>query len=61
MVFDFGTGSGRVVTKTSGSGTGRVQSGQSSLAEHGGAYFSAISGSIKDPIATPGPYENEEV
>ena len=24
MVFDFGTGSGRVVTKTLGSGTGRV-------------------------------------
>ena len=38
-----------------------LQAGRSSLAEHGGAYFSAISGSIKDPIATPGPYENQEV
>ena len=28
----------------------RLQSGASSQAKHGGAYFSAVSGSIKDPI-----------
>ena len=39
----------------------KVQSGRSSLAKHGGAYFSAIYGSIEDPIAVPGPYENQEV
>ena len=38
-----------------------IQSGRSSLAKHGGAYFSAIYGSIEDPIAVPGPYENQEV
>ena len=37
-----------------------VQSGASSLAKHGGAYFSAVYGSIQDPIAAPGPYENQE-
>ena len=37
-----------------------VQSGASGLAKHGGAYFSAIYGSIQDPIAAPGPYENQE-
>ena len=37
-----------------------LQSGASSLAKHGGAYFSAIYGSLQDPIATPGPYENQE-
>ena len=37
-----------------------IQSGRSSLAKHGGAYFSAVNGSIKDPIAAPGPYENQE-
>ena len=37
-----------------------VQSGASSLAKHGGAYFSAVCGSIQDPIAAPGPYENQE-
>ena len=37
-----------------------VQSGQSSRAKHGGAYFSAVSGSIKDLIAAPGSYENKE-
>ena len=31
-----------------------VQSGASSLAKHGGAYFSAIYGSIEDPVAAPG-------
>ena len=40
--------------------TDRIQSGASSLAKHGGAYFSAVFGSIQDPIATPGPYENQE-
>ena len=34
-----------------------VQSGASSQAKHGGAYFSAVSGSIKDPIAVPGRHE----
>ena len=37
-----------------------VQSGASSLAKHGGAYFSAVCGSIQDPIAAPGAYENQE-
>ena len=30
-----------------------VQSGASSQSKNGGAYFSAVSGSIKDPIAVP--------
>ena len=34
-----------------------IQSGASSLAKHRGAYFSAIRGSIKDPIAVPGGHE----
>ena len=38
-----------------------LQSGRSSLAKHGGAYFSAVYGFMKDPIAAPGPYENQEV
>ena len=37
-----------------------VQSGRSSLAKHGGAYFLAVYGFMKDPIAAPGPYENQE-
>ena len=37
-----------------------LQSGASSLAKQGGAYFSAVCGSIQDPIAAPGPYENQE-
>ena len=37
-----------------------VQSGASSLAKHGGAYFSAVCGSKQDPIDAPGPYENQE-
>ena len=37
-----------------------VQSGRSSLAKHGGAYFSAVYGFMKDPIAVPGLYENQE-
>ena len=32
-----------------------IQSGASSLAKHGGAYFSAVYGSIEDPVAAPGP------
>ena len=35
----------------------KLQSGASSQAKHGGAYFSAVSGSIKDPIAVPGWHE----
>ena len=31
-----------------------LQSGASSLAKHGGAYFSAVYGSIEDPVAAPG-------
>ena len=34
-----------------------VQSGASSLAKHGGAYFSAVYGSIQDPIAGPGLFD----
>ena len=53
-----------------------IQSGASSLAKHGGAYFSAVYASspakhgdayfsavyesIQDLIAAPGPYENQE-
>ena len=37
-----------------------VQSGRSSLAKHGGAYFSAVYGFMKDPIAAPGPFEIQE-
>ena len=34
-----------------------VQSGASSPAKHGGAYFSAVYGSIQDPIAAPGLFD----
>ena len=34
-----------------------VQSGASSLAKHGGAYFSAVYGFIQDPIAAPGLFD----
>ena len=37
-----------------------IQSGESSPAKHGDAYFSAVCGFMKDPIAAPGPYENQE-
>ena len=37
----------------------QVQSGASSPAKHGDAYFSAVYGSIQDPIAAPGPYETQ--
>ena len=37
-----------------------LQSGASSQAKHGGAYFSAVYGSIEDPLAAPGQYENLE-
>ena len=37
---------------------GNVQSGASSQAKHGGAYFSAVYGSIEVLLAAPGPYEN---
>ena len=36
-----------------------VQSVSSSLAKHGGALFSAVSWSIKDPIAAPGQYDHQ--
>ena len=36
------------------------ESVSSSLAKHGGALFSAVSWSIKDPIGAPGPYEPQE-
>ena len=38
----------------------KVQSGASSRAKHGGAYFSAVRGSMKDPIAVPGRDEVQE-
>ena len=38
----------------------QLQSGQCSRAKHGDAYFSAVYGFMKDPIAAPGPYENQE-
>ena len=34
-----------------------LQSGASSLAKHRGAYFSAVYGSIQDPIAAPGLFD----
>ena len=34
-----------------------IQSGASSRAKIGGAYFSDVTGSIQDPIAVPGPCE----
>ena len=34
--------------------------GESSRPKHGGAYFLAVSVSIKDLIAAPGLYENQE-
>ena len=34
-----------------------LQSGASSRAKTGGAYFSDVTGSIQDPIAVPGPCE----
>ena len=34
-----------------------LQSGASSQAKHGGAFFSAVKGSIEDPIAVPGRHE----
>ena len=37
-----------------------IQSVASSLAKHGGAFFSAVYGFMKDLIAAPGPYENQE-
>ena len=37
-----------------------IQSGASSQAKHGGAYFSAVYGSIEDPLAAPGQYEDLE-
>ena len=37
--------------------TCEVQSGASSLAKHGGAYFSAVYGFIQDPIAAPGLFD----
>ena len=37
-----------------------IQSGASSRAKIGGAYFSDITGSIQDPIAVPGPCEVTE-
>ena len=38
-----------------------LQSGRSSPAKHGDAYFSDVSGFMKDPIAAAGPFENQEV
>ena len=37
-----------------------LQSGASSLAKHGEAYFSAVYVFIKDLIAAPEPYEPQE-
>ena len=34
-----------------------IQSGASSPAKQGGAYFSAVYGSIQDPIAAPGLFD----
>ena len=43
--------------KSFGFGVNYIQSGASSLAKHGGAYFSAVYGSIQDPIAAPGLFD----
>ena len=37
-----------------------IQSGASSRAKNGDAYFSDVTGSIQDPIAVPGPCEVTE-
>ena len=37
-----------------------IQSGRSSPARHGDAYFLDIYGFMEDPIAATGPYENQE-
>ena len=37
-----------------------IQSGASSRAKIGGAFFSAVTGSIQDPIVVPGPCEVTE-
>ena len=37
-----------------------IQSGASSPAKHGDAYFSSVYGSIQNPIAALRPYENQE-
>ena len=50
-------GKGNMIQRQKGN---MIQSGVSSLAKHGGAYFSAVCGSIQDPIAASGPYENQE-
>ena len=34
-----------------------IQSGASSLAKHGGAYFSVVYGFKQDPIAAPGLFD----
>ena len=44
-------------TKTSFTLWSQIQSGASSRAKHGGAYFSAVRGSIEDPIAVAGRHE----
>ena len=49
--------SGRVTYATIHHGL-MVQSGASSCAKHGGAYFSAVYGSIKDMMAALGPYDH---
>ena len=38
-----------------------IRSDRSCLAKHRGAYFSVINGRIKDPIAAPRPYVNQEI
>ena len=38
----------------------RIQSGRSSPAKHRDAYFLAVYGFMKDPVAPPGLYENQE-
>ena len=38
----------------------QVQFGVSSLAKHSDAYFSAVSGSMKEPIAALGPHKHQE-
>ena len=38
----------------------QLQSRLSSPAKHGDAYFSAVFGFMKDPIAAPGPFEIQE-
>ena len=51
---------GFIFFSTGRQNTAKLQSGASSQAKIGGAYFSGVTGSIQDLIAVPGPCEVTE-